>query len=152
MQTAYSQYMEAGFPGLIADVQFQNNVESKTLESATASPGVVVSRGTDKARQVVKGGTKPVGVLVRDLANEADVNGDLVYKAKGTVGVITAGKVWVPIVNTGVPGNAIYSVDADGTIGVGTASTGETQLNGTLETVVSTAGGLGIIKLIEQGN
>lgn len=150
MQTAYNQYMAAGLPGLIADVQFQNNVESKDLETATATPGIVVSRGTDKARQVVVGGTSPLGILVRDGAHENNASGNLVYAAKETVGVITAGKVYVNIANTGNPGDAIFYTNATGVISVGTASTGQTQLRGCLDSLVSTPGALGVVKLLEQ--
>jgi hypothetical protein len=62
--------------------------------------------------------------------------------------VIKKGYVWVVITNTGVPGNAIYSVDATGAIAVGTAAAGQTQIpNATLETTVASGGDLGLIRV-----
>jgi len=148
-QTSYSQDMARGYAGQIADCAW-NNVESKVVESA-AAPGLVVSRGTDKERQVVKGGTAPIGVLVRDLANENNTGDALVYAAKDVVGVITAGKVLVSVDSAGTAGAKIYVTSATGVVGVGTASTGQVQLNGTLEETI-TAAGIAMIKLEEQGN
>lgn len=152
MQTSYSQNMGKAYAGLIADVQFQNNVVSKSLESAIVPPGLIVSRGTDKTLQVVKGGTTPLGVVVRNMQKENNSSGELEYEATDTVGVLTAGIVWVEPINTGLAGAAIYSVDADGTIGIGTAGAGQTQLNGVLEDAVAAGGDLARIKLTEQNN
>lgn len=151
-QTSYTQDMLKAYPGLIADTQFQNNVISKDLETATIKPGLVVSRGTDAVRQAVLGGTTPLGVVVRDLHKENNTSEELEYVATDTIGVLTAGTIWVAPINTGSAGDAIYSVDADGTIGIGTAGAGQTQLNGVLEDDVASGGDLARIKLTEQGN
>lgn len=151
-QTSYSQYMLKAYPGMVADVQYDNHIESKLVETAAIAPGIAVSRGTDAERQVEAGGVAPVGVVVRDLAHENNASSVLEYAVGDAVGVMTSGQLWIELVNTGAPGDGIYSVDADGTIGAGVAGAGQTQLVGTLETTVSVAGGLGRIKLGEQGN
>lgn len=147
----YDLYMGTGFPGLIADRQFQNNIVSRSVETAAIIPGLAVSRGTDKENQAVAGGTAPIGIVVRAQDVENNASGELEYAVTDTIGVMTAGSIMVDLVTTGNPGDAIYSIDADGTIGAGTAGAGQTQLNGTLETVVAVAG-LATVKLTEQGN
>jgi len=149
MQTSYAQYMGKAYAGMLADVQFKNNVVSKSLESLLAAPGLAVGRGTDTENQVVVGGTSPIGVVVRSLDTENNVSNELEYVAKETVGVVTTGCVWVDLITTGAAGDPIYSVDADGTIGAGVASTGQTQLVGMLQSVAA-APGLAIIELGPQ--
>lgn len=151
MQTSYEQYMGKAYPGLVADARYAKNVESKSVETGPIAPGIAVGRGTDAEREVVAGGTAPIGVVVRSLDVENNASNDLEYDATETVGVMTVGAVWVDLVTTGSAGDPIYSVDADGTIGAGTAGAGQTQLVGTLETDVAVAG-LAVIKLGEQGN
>lgn len=150
MQTSYSQYMGKAYAGMIADVQYDNHIESKLVQTAAIEPGFVVSRGTDKAKQVVTGGIAPLGVVVRSMDQENNASGNIEYAIADAVGVMTSGSIWVNIVNTGVPGDAICYNTTTGAVSAGEAGTGQLQLNGTLETVVSSAGGLGRIKLLEQ--
>ena len=142
--------MASAYPGLVADISPTNRIESKLVETAAIAPGVVVSRGTDKEKQITTGGILPIGVSVRDLAHENNASDALTYAVGEAVGVITSGSVWAVIANTGNPGDPICYNTTTGAISAGEAGTGQLQLNGTLETVVSSGGDLGRIKLFEQ--
>ena len=149
-QTSYTTNMAKAYKGLVADVQYDNHIESKLVQTAAIVPGVVVSRGTDKEKQVVTGGILPIGVSVRDLAHENNASDALEYAVGDAIGVMTSGSLWVTIANTGNPGDPICYNTTTGAISAGEAGTGQLQLNGTLETVVSSGGDLGRIKLLEQ--
>jgi len=148
-QTSYTTTMLGAYPGLIADVQYDNHVESKLVQTAAITPGIIVSRGTAD-NQVVKGGSVPIGVSVRDLAHENNTSDVLSYAVAEAIGVITSGYVWVTIANTGAPGDAICYNTTTGAISAGEAGSGQLQLRGTLESTVSSGGDLGKIKLLEQ--
>jgi hypothetical protein len=142
--------MANAYPGMVADVQYDNHIESKLVETAAIAPGVVVSRGTDAEKQVVAGGVLPIGITVRDLAHENNTSDVLTYAVAEAVGVMTSGSLWVTIANTGSPGDPIKANTTTGAISAGEAGTGEIQLNGSLETTVSSNGTVGRIKLLEQ--
>lgn len=149
MQTSYSQTMTGSYPGLVADVQYNNNIVSKSLETATIYPGVVVSRGTDKEKQVVVGGTDPIGVVVRSLDQENNASDLLQYVATDTIGVMTDGKIWANVDGTGSPGDAIKYNTTTGVLGLGAVGGGEQLINGRLDTVQTVSGALARIKLID---
>ncbi len=151
-QTSYSQYMGLAYPGMIADVQMANVIVSKSLETATIYPGVVVSRGTDKDRQVVVGGSSPIGVVVRSLDTENNSSDLLQYVATETVGVMQAGVIWANVAGTGNPGDAIKYNTTTGVIGVGAVGGGEQLLNGRLDSVQTVSAALARIVLIDPAS
>ena len=149
MQTNYKQYMGKAYAGMIADVQFQNNIVSRVLESATIYPGLIVSRGTDKERQVVVGGAAAIGAVVRSLDAENNAANELQYAAKDTLGIMVAGVIWVELANTGSPGDAICYATATGIVSAGAPGGGQVALNGRLDSEVTANGDLARIVLID---
>lgn len=149
MQTSYSQYMGSAYPGLVADVQFANVIVTKSLETATIYPGLVVSRGTDKDRQVVLGGTDPIGVVVRSLDQENNASDLLQYVATDTIGVMSAGVIWANVAGTGNPGDALKYNTTTGVIGLGAVGGGEQLLNGRLDSAQTVSAALARIVLID---
>jgi len=141
--------MGKAYPGLVADTQFANVIVSKSLETATIYPGLVVSRGTDKDRQVVLGGSDPIGVVVRSLDTENNSSDLLQYLTTETVGVMSAGSIWANVAGTGVAGAAIKYNTTTGVIGVGAVGGGEQLLNGRLDSAQTVDGALAKIILID---
>lgn len=63
------------------------------------------------------------------------------YDEGDLMAVMEEGSLFVDLINTGAKGDPIYSVDADGTIGAGTAVAGQTQIpGGVLEETIAAAG------------
>ena len=147
VQTAYSAGMEIGFEGQLADGRPQE-VESKLVETAAGiAPGRVVSRGTNDDQVVLGGDGTGIGISVRSIAKESESDGSVLFNQKEAVGVNRAGTMTVALAGTGVPGAAIYYVDATGALGIGTAVAGQTQItDAELETTVASSGDLGVIR------
>ncbi len=147
-QLSYSINQAVALAGMIADLANKNIVSRSVETVAGADFGIAVSRGTDKDKQVVIGGADYLGVTVRDVARESDgTNGTIKYLTKDTAAIMREGYIYCVIPAGGNPGDPILFTDATGIIDVGTAGAGETQIAGaTLETV-TTAGGLGVVRL-----
>jgi hypothetical protein len=125
-------------------------VISKEVEtSAGVGFGLVVSRGTGDSQCVLGGDGTGLGITVRDLAQEgAQGTGVVKFDQYESAAILTEGYCWVAINTASAsPGDALFYNDTTGAIEAGTASTGETQLNATLETTISSSGQLGLIKL-----
>ena len=154
VQTSYSQNMPVAYAGMLADGRLQNEVESKAVETAAGiKPGFVVSRGTSDKQVVLGGVAGGIGITVRSIAKETEADGTILYAQKDAVPVARAGTIWVNLTGTGVPGAAIYYVDATGALGIGTAAAGQTQIpNAELETTVSNTGDLGRIRFRFDGS
>jgi hypothetical protein len=146
-QLTYSQNMVYGLPGQVAHDFGQGDIVSRLAEGAI-SPGVIVSRGTDKDNQVTAGGDATAwGLSIRDVAREVDSGGDPTFTDKSVLPVMREGYAWVTVADAGDPGDVLNYVDASGAIGVGAPEAGETALpEVTLETTV-TAGGIAIVRV-----
>jgi hypothetical protein len=148
-QTTYTINHAAALDGMLADLA-DKDVVSRSVETAAGVEfGRVVSFGTDPEKQVVLGGDATgIGVAVRSADHENAIGSDNVkYARYETAAILRKGYVWCKFSNTGSAGNAICYTDADGVLKSGAASTGETDLVGTLETDVATIGDLGLIRL-----
>jgi hypothetical protein len=144
-QTTYSSTIDAAYAGLVADLE-PKEVVSKACESATIGFGLAVNQGTAD-EQAVLGGTSVIGITVRSLDREGTSTA-VQYSQYEAMGVLREGYIWVEIENTGSPGDALYTDDVTGEIGAGAPGAGETALpNSTLETTVSSAGDLGLIRV-----
>jgi hypothetical protein len=107
VQTTYSERIEKGYAGQIAD-ETNCNVDSKTVETvAGIGFGLAVTKGTAD-NGVVQGGAVAgfVGVTVRDpslLASDTDI-----YPRYANAGVLSEGDIWVTTKNIVVGGGAVY--------------------------------------------
>jgi len=141
VQTEYERYIGTAYAGQLAD-GFNPTLRKSLISEGVVIYGRTVSQGTADDQAVQGGATNILGVALRDL-NAENFIGSIAkqYPDEKVMAVIEEGYVYVNITNTGAKGAAIYSVDADGTIAVGTAGAGQTQLTGSkLDETVASAG------------
>ena len=146
-QTSYSTSIPKAYAGLIFGLSPHDNISRSVETAAGFGFGVAVSRGTDKERQAIIGGDDFLGITYRDLGREGAANGNVAYSVKETAGIMRQGYIWAVIPTGGNPGSAIKYTTATGVIDVGVAGAGEIQLDGAQLDTVTTAGGLGVIRL-----
>jgi len=145
VQTTYSLNHTNAYAGQIANMN-PLEVVSKLAEGGVIPYGSTVSRGTADD-QVTKGGTAIIGVAARTAVAEGNSTYDAEYEQYSAVNVVRDGYVYLTISENGADGGALNSVDATGVIGVGAATTGETDLTGwTLEEDV-TAGNVALVRV-----
>ncbi len=147
-QTSYDINQPVAYAGLIY-AQAPSDVVSRDVETvAGIGFGVATSRGTDKQRQVVIGGTDFVGITVRALDREGAANtGDISYAETETAALMREGYIWVVIPSGGTPGDLIKYDNTTGVIDTGAAGVGETRLDGAQLDTTTVAGELGVIRL-----
>jgi hypothetical protein len=149
VQTTYSLNQDVAYAGLLAEMN-PKTVITKAVETAAGIDfGVVVSRGTADEQCVVGGDAAGIGITCRTLDREGAITtGAVKYDQYDDAAIITEGYVYVPIYTaSGSPGDDLFYNDTTGKIEVGTASTGETQMNATLEETVSSSGQIALIRL-----
>lgn len=142
VQTTYSAAIQKGYPGLQAD---NNPVRSVTLicETAVIPFGRAVQPGSSDDLAVLGTTTATSsysGIAMEDMSRENVSAGveSRQYPVGRPMAIMEEGSIYVELITTGAKGDAIYSVDADGTIGAGTAGAGQTQIpGGVLEETVT---------------
>lgn len=147
-QTSYNINQGKAYAGLIY-AQAPHDIVSSLVETvAGIGFGVAVSRGTDKERQVVVGGTDFCGITIRSLDKEGAANtGAIQWNETESAGILREGYIWAVIPTGGNPGDAIKYNNTTGVLDVGAAGAGETQLDGAQLDTVTAAGELGVIRL-----
>lgn len=146
-QTSYSLSQAVAVAGLIYALH-PHDIDSRSAESGPIAIGIAVSRGTDKDKQVVKGGTAFFGISARALDQEGAANtGAIAYETGETVPCLRDGYIWAVCADGCVPGNAVNYVNATGAFGAGAAVAGETNLLGATWETTASAGGLAVIRL-----
>lgn len=146
-QTSYTLNISKGLPGLIYDLSTKDVVSRAVETTAGADFGIVVSRGTDKEKQIVIGGADVLGVTVREISREGSADGSIKYSAKEAAGVMRKGYIWATIPTGGTAGAALKYNTTTGVIDAGAPAAGEAALtNSTLETTTA-AGAVGVIRV-----
>jgi hypothetical protein len=137
VQTTYAARMTKAYAGQLADLNDQREI-SRIAEGGVIPFGRMLSRGTAD-NQATLGGTDHIGISVRDLAHENGIGTELQqYAVTDVMNVLQSGSIFLELITTGSPGDALYSVDADGTIGAGAPAAGQTAIvGGTLEETVA---------------
>lgn len=140
VQTTYEFRIGKAYAGQLAD-GFNPTYRKSLISEGAVTYGRTVSQGTADD-QALQGGTPPIGIAIRDLQQENAIGSvSTAYLDEQVMAVLEEGYIYVNVTNTGAKGAAIYSVDADGTIAVGTAGAGQTQLTGSfLDETISAAG------------
>lgn len=147
VQTSYPINQGIAYAGAIFALG-TTDIVSRSMEStAGVGFGVAVSRGTDKSRQVVLGGTDFLGVTVRDLSEEGSANGDVVIEENATAGIMREGYIWAVCPTGCNAGDAVKYTDATGILDSGSAGAGETALNGATWETTAAAGELAVIRI-----
>lgn len=95
--------------------------------------------------------SSPLGLSVRDIGIAgvgAGSTNAVSYEDTDVVPVLRDGYAYAAIAGTGAPGASLYFTNATGALGIGTASTGQTQLSTwSLESTIATTGDIGKIRV-----
>lgn len=147
-QTSYSIKQPIAYAGLIY-AQAPHDIISRDVETvAGIGFGVAVSRGTDKDRQAVIGGTDFLGITIRSLDKEGAANtGAIQWNEKEAAGILRNGYIWAVCPTGCTAGDAVKYTDATGVLDAGAAGAGETQLDDAVWDTTASAGGLAVIRL-----
>lgn len=147
-QTSYSIKQPKAYAGLVY-AQAPHDIVSRDVETvAGIGFGVAVSRGTNKERQIVAGGTDFTGITIRSLDKEGAANtGAIQWNEKEAAGIMRDGYIWAVCPTGCNPGDQVKYTDATGVIDSGAAGAGETQLDGAQWDTVAAAGELAVIRL-----
>lgn len=128
---------DVGSPGLLVREALADIESGLAVEPASIGLGVVVSRGTDPEKQVVIGGDASpdiLGISCR-IANASGVLGSettnlVSYLQYEMCPAVRTGYVWVTCSGTAAAGSRTIAYnDTTGAIVLGTAGSGETQLD-----------------------
>jgi hypothetical protein len=123
---------EAGGKGALAYLETPHVTLSRVVETAAGIGfGLVVSRGTDKDKQIGVGGAVPFGITLRGHEYGND-GADEAYDLYDMAPVLRSGYVWVYLTDSGSAGSTLHYNTTTGVIGLGSASTGEALLPGEL--------------------
>jgi len=120
-QTSYSINQPVAYAGLVF-AQAPKDIISRAVETvAGIGFARVVSRGTDKDKQCILGGTTGIlGITVRSLDREADdAAGAIEYAENETAGIMREGYIWAVCPTGCVPGDAVNFVEATGVLDSG---------------------------------
>jgi hypothetical protein len=147
-QTSYEIKQPKAYAGLIY-AQAPHDIVSRLVETvAGIGFGVAVSRGTDKERQVVVGGTDFLGITIRSLDKEGAANtGAIQWNETESAGILRDGYIWATCPAGCNPGDAVKYTNATGVLDAGAAAAGETQLDGATWETVAAAGELAVIRI-----
>lgn len=99
-QTAYTEEMAIGFPGMLADSGFTDKLSKHNAEASAEIPfGVVVATGTaeDAAILPVDANSKLLGVVVHSHAYGPDQIGTTGVKPKQILSVLNRGRIIVQV-------------------------------------------------------
>lgn len=111
-QTSVATKMTRAFAGMVADSSRDTNVRSYVSEEASAEIpfGVFVKQGTgdDQCLKLTAVTDKLIGVVVHSHAYAKDQElGDTGLKPKVTVGVMSRGRIWMPVEEAVTPASPV---------------------------------------------
>ena len=117
MQLKYGE-MDVALVGQIADLS------NKTIDSFAAEealdPGVPVIRGSNPAKQIKKAGTGTLKDVIGITVHQHKEPDDPYYPVGYSVGVMTRGRIWVPVTKAVTAGKvANYKIADNGIEAVG---------------------------------
>jgi len=149
-QLTYAINQPKAYEGLIV-AQASHDIISRSVEGvAGVAFAVVVSRGTDKEKQAVLGGTNGfLGITIRDLGREGAINDSTVkYSEKETAGIMRDGYIWAKCPTGCNPGDPVNFTEVTGILDSGVPSgVGETGLDDCFWDSVAAAGELAILRV-----
>ncbi len=146
-QTSYAIKQGVAYAGMLY-AQAPHQISSFSVETAAGIDfGVAVSRGTDKERQVVLGGSDFVGITIRSLEREGGNAGTVKYSQEETAGVLRDGYVYAVCPTGCTAGDDVKYTTATGVLDAGTAGAGEAQITGATWETTTAAGEIGVIRL-----
>jgi hypothetical protein len=134
--TAAPAVIERAAPGVVAFPLMPNEIIDRAVETAAGiAVGVGVTRGTDKAKQVVVGYAAGFLGFTCRLGDQYGPGGEtnaINVPQYSQISLMRSGYLYLALTanDSGSPGDAINIVNATGVVGIGTAGGGETQLDG----------------------
>ena len=149
VQTSYERNIDAAFEGLLGD-RNPKILVTKIVEAADGiNFGRAVSRGTNKAKQVLLGAADFVGITYRSLEREVQARGstDIKYTDKDECGVLQNGYIWLRTTNACDAGDQVKVNTTTGVFGSGAKGNGEVNLDGATWESKAAAGGLALLYL-----
>lgn len=149
-QTSYTINQAVAYAGLVYALA-PSDIISRAVETAAGVEfGAAVSRGTDKDKQAVVGGTDFLGITIRSLEREGAANtGAVKYSQYEAAGIIREGYVWATCPAGCTPGDQVKYNNATGVLDSGVAGGGETQITGAVWDTTAAAGELAVIRLAD---
>lgn len=153
-QTSYSINQPIAVHGQLYSLS-PNDIVSRLAEGvAGIGVGVAVSRGTDIDRQMVLGGaTNYLGITVRSLDRENDVNtGDVIFLEKAAASVLRKGYIYLICPTGCTAGALVFYDDTTGVVDAGTAGAGETQITNAYWDTTAAAGEIAVVVLETTAN
>ena len=126
VQTTYSNFIGAGYLGMVANGEWITNIISRVVDQASPQPinfGDPVLQGASEQLVVSANGGSGAfrGIAIRDATLPPSDNDQ--YPVTATIGVMTKGVIWV---NAGVavgPGQPVYFTAAGVLTNVATSNT-----------------------------
>ena len=138
-QLTYTQPADA-VAGLPVNTTIRGFVTNRICEDASIDFGLAVFAGTTDDQATVTG-TVPLGIAMKDPANEMDASEDGQYVQYGTMSIIDQDFVWVTTASTtGAYGATVCANLTTGVITIGAAVAGTTVEIGWLAETVTAAG------------
>lgn len=153
MQTSYSLYMAAAFPGMLADMFHADFVSKVSAEDIPF--GRLLSRGTgdDVVKLPASAGDITGGAIgISVHTHKEPVAGVAQYVAKETIPVLKKGRIWVQVEDAVADGGDVHVryVAGTGVVGgfLGAAVSSETAILPNAKYVTSaSAGGLAVVEI-----
>ena len=138
-QLTYTQPANA-VAGLPVNTTIRGFVTNRICEDASIDFGLAVFAGTTDEQAKVTG-TVPLGIAMKDPANEMDASEDGQYVQYGTMSIIDQDFVWVTTASTtGAYGAVVCANLTTGAITIGEEVVGTTKAIGWLAETVTAAG------------
>lgn len=126
LQLTYATELGEAYEGQPEDLNPKDKITKACETAAGIGFGLVVSYGTTD-EEAVLGGTVPVGVTIRSLAQPTGK-----YTQYDPMDIMTKGRMYVKIATAQAQGAALKYVNATGVIDAGAPIAGETALPGKL--------------------
>jgi len=131
IQTTVNKELAFGIIGEVQDTT-PSVIDTYICDSVSNTVGYAFT-STEEGKAIVGGAGVFVGILVNPKAYvnyNADLSANVLVKTGAIGEFMTKGRALLDVGGAGSVGDGIYFVDATGALGVGTATTGQTQIVG----------------------
>lgn len=145
-QDTYEIELDRRIHGSLNDLN-DNELQSGNAEAVIAI-GIAVARGTLANQVVVAGDADFLGISIRDLSKEGQIDDQTInYEIGDNVSVLRSGRINITCPAGCTAGDPVKYTDADGVLDAGAPAAGETAIGGATWETTTSAGGVGIVRL-----
>lgn len=146
VQSSYPVVPKRGLPGQPGTTAAFGEGITKVLESATAGFGLAVSRGTEKEKGCVLGGTDFIGITKADQTLDAATHATAdQYKLGDNVGIQNDDDIWVTVGGNVTAGMPAYYNTSTGVI----SATPGTRIQGAEFQTNALSGEVALVRLMQ---